>query len=207
MYISEFDGQSALTYFKGKFFLFARSNPKKAGYRSVQACSGKHIEDFGPFQLCHFGGLNYGYDMYFLHPYSLPHAIFSLIALVPAESQKNDEWPSGIYITASTDGRTFIKPYLVHRCEDFERRTYDLPVNGKFLLDHPEEGHMSFTIHANVSCRLPKNSKLKEDIHCVSCEMPLHFCNLWRGVKSDDLYHRYETTDVNSQRSVRPRLI
>ena len=51
--ISEFDGQSALTYWKGDFWLYARSNPVKEGHRSVQVCHGQ-LETFGAFELCTF---------------------------------------------------------------------------------------------------------------------------------------------------------
>ena len=36
--IAEFDGQSALTYFQGQFFVYARANPKESGYRDSKVC-------------------------------------------------------------------------------------------------------------------------------------------------------------------------
>ena len=69
--IAEFDGQSALTYFQGQFFVYARANPKESGYRTVQVCHGP-LDALSPFQLCRFIGVPDESDIYFLHPYVVP---------------------------------------------------------------------------------------------------------------------------------------
>ena len=149
----------------------------------MQVCSGASLDSFNPFRLCIFDGLEDGYDIYFLHPYPQQTAILCLLALVPAEGQKSVVFPSGIYITATTNGINFLTPILVHKCEDFERRTYDLPINGSLRLDDPEKDYVTILVHANVPCRIPQNSPLVEEIHYVHCKLPHTFCKIWQESK------------------------
>ena len=61
--IAEFDGQSALTYWRGEFLVYARANPRERGYRAVQVCRGE-LKKFKPFQPCKFTGVPDASDIY-----------------------------------------------------------------------------------------------------------------------------------------------
>ena len=179
---SEFDGQSALAWWNGEYWLYARSNPKESGHRSVQVCHGKTLETLGAFQMCTFTGVASGiagYDIYFLHPYVLPNkkGMMALMSFVPADEFKSDAEPAGVYCTMTVDGIHWLKPYAAHKCEDYARRAYDLPVNG-YLEFHADDG-IAFIVHRNVPCRLPQNSNKKESIEQVSCRLPQYMCKIW----------------------------
>ena len=58
--ISEFDGLSSLTYWKGRFYNYARSNPELSGHRSVQVCSGDSLTGLESFCMCTFHCVPYG---------------------------------------------------------------------------------------------------------------------------------------------------
>ena len=49
--ISEFDGLSSVTCWRGRFYLYARSNPELGGHRSVQVCSGETLTELGVFHM------------------------------------------------------------------------------------------------------------------------------------------------------------
>ena len=179
---SEFDGQSALAWWNGEYWLYARSNPKESGHRSAQVCHGKTLETLGAFQMCTFTGVASGiagYDIYFLHPYVLPNkkGMMALMSFVPADEFKSDAEPAGVYCTMTVDGIHWLKPYAAHKCEDYARRAYDLPVNG-YLEFHADDG-IAFIVHRNVPCRLPQNSNKKESIDQVSCRLPQYMCKVW----------------------------
>ena len=130
--ISEFDGQSAMTYWRGEFYIYARSNPNYfGGHRSVQVCRGA-LDSFGPFQMCEFEGVPAGSDIYFMHPYVLPsgQGIFAMLSYVIAPGHDLNKTPAGIYCAVSGDGIHFKTPLLLHDCDSYERRAYDLPVQG-----------------------------------------------------------------------------
>jgi hypothetical protein len=132
--IAEFDGQSALTYFQGQFFVYARANPREAGYRTVQVCHGP-LDDLSPFQLCTFEGVPDDSDIYFLHPYVVPGdrrlaAIMSLVWPERLATQNPAAYLPGIYLAFSQDGLTFRSPVLLHTSGSHDRRAYDLPVQG-----------------------------------------------------------------------------
>ena len=91
---SEFDGQSALAWWNGEYWLYARSNPKESGHRSVQVCHGKTLETLGAFQMCTFTGVASGiagYDIYFLHPYVLPNKK-GMMALMSFDMVLRNTW-------------------------------------------------------------------------------------------------------------------
>ena len=88
--IAEFDGQSALTYFDGQFFVYARANPQESGYRTVQVCHGP-LDALSPFELCNFRGVPDASDIYFLHPYVVPGGrwLVAIMSLVWPEARRN----------------------------------------------------------------------------------------------------------------------
>ena len=193
--ISEFDGQSALTWWNGEYWVYARSNLQESGHRSVQVCHGKTLETLGEFQMCTFKGVAHGtggYDVYFLHPYFLPNkkGMMALMSFVPPAESKSQAEPAGAYCIVTVDGINWLKPYAAHKCEDHTRRAYDLPVNGKLefnTADKDDAGGagtdhdgITFCVHRNVPCRLPANSTgHKEGVDIVSCRLPPYMCKIW----------------------------
>jgi hypothetical protein len=131
--ISEFDGQAAMTHWKGEYWLYAHSSPKEAGCRSVQVCHGESLDTLGASQMCTFEGLADSYDAYFLHPHILPNGrgLVSLISPVPADSDtKFVETSAGVYRAVTNDGVNWLQPYAVHLCPEYLRRAYDVPIAG-----------------------------------------------------------------------------
>ena len=177
--IAEFDGQSALTYFGGQFFVYARANPKESGYRTVQVCHGP-LDALSPFKLCKFIGVPDASDIYFLHPYVVPGGrwLVAIMSLVwPAEGATSKK-PPGIYLAASKDGVTFLEPLLLHKCESHGRRAYDLPVQGNVSFT---ESGIEFYVHRNVPCRMaPKDRHRKEELVKMQVELPTYIKNLWK---------------------------
>ena len=178
--IAEFDGQSALTYFKGRFFVYARSNPRERGFRTVQVCHGP-LNDLSPFQLCKFKGVPDASDIYFLHPYVVPNGdrLIAIMSLVWAEgwAPPLGKHEPGIYLAASRDGLSFLPPVLLHACKSHERRAYDLPAQGGVTF---EERGISFYVHSNVPCRMPPKDRNREErLVKVSKEVPPYVSKLW----------------------------
>ena len=97
--VSEFDGHAALTMF-GDFWLYARSNPKIAGHRAVQCCSGT-LSSLGPFRMCHFQDVPADSDIYFLHPYVLPKQNNGILALLSLVWPPKDPRKACIYMAIS----------------------------------------------------------------------------------------------------------
>ena len=179
--IAEFDGQSALTYFGGQFFVYTRANPKESGYRTVQVCHGP-LDALSPFKLCKFTGVPDASDIYFLHPYVVPSGewLVAIMSLVWPEVAPGT--PPGIYLAASRDGVTFLKPVLLHKCEAHARRAYDLPVQGNVSFT---ECGISFHVHRNVPCRMPhKHRDRKEALVKMWKEVPTYISNLWTGLST-----------------------
>ena len=180
--IAEFDGQSALTYFGGQFFVYARANPKESGYRTVQVCHGP-LDALSPFKLCIFKGVPDASDIYFLHPYVVPGdrwlvAIISLVWPEGAATKNPTETPPGIYFAASRDGVTFQEPVLLHKCESHARRAYDLPVQGN--VSFTERG-IEFYVHRNVPCSMAqKDLHRKEELVKMCKELPSYISKLWK---------------------------
>ena len=99
-------------------------------------------------------------------------AIMSLVW--PEGDQKN---APGIYLAASKDGFQFQRPVLLHNCESYNRRCYDLPVQGK--IEFTETG-ISFYVHRKVPCRMsPKHSGRKEELVLMHKEVPPYIRELW----------------------------
>ena len=180
---SEFDGQSALTFWKGEYWVYARSNPRESGYRSVQVCDGRTLGELGKFEMCTFSQVEHGetgYDGYFLHPYVLHNkkGLVALMSFVPADEFKTPTEPAGVYITMTTDGVHWLKPYPAHKCKDYARRGYDLPVNGLLVVDpdaRKQDGDydsITFLVHCNVPCRLPPTSREVANLTLVSSSLP-----------------------------------
>ena len=182
--IAEFDGQSALTYFKGQFLVYARANPEESGYRTVQACTIKSLNEKSPFRRCTFASVPDDSDIYFLHPYVVPSGewVLAIMSLVWPEGTFQEsplKNAPGIYLAASKDGFQFKKPVLLHNCESHGRRCYDLPVQGK--IEFTETG-ISFYVHKNVPCRMsPKHKGRKEELVQMQKEVPSYIRELWRS--------------------------
>jgi len=172
--ISEFDGQSAMTWYKNEFWVYTRANPKERGYRSVQVCHGS-LSNFGDFEMCRFEDMPDAADVYFLHPYVIPggKCIFSLLSYVDAPGGLQR---AGVYCAVSDNGVNFRKPILVHECDDYERRAIDLPVQGD--VEFTETG-ISFYVHRNVPCRMSPKDHRKEAIVHVQVPIPKYVRQLW----------------------------
>ena len=180
--IAEFDGQSALTYFGGDFFVYARANPKESGHRTVQVCHGP-LDELSPFQLCKFKGVPDASDIYFLHPYVVPggRCLVAIMSLVWPEGMDSKS-PPGIYLAASRDGVIFQEPVLLHGCQSHKRRAYDLPVQGS--VSFTARG-ISFYVHRNVPCRMaPRDKTLKEELVQMHKVLPPYISNLWNGLST-----------------------
>ena len=174
--IAEFDGQSALTYWRGEYFVYARANPRESGYRAVQVCRGQ-LDSFGAFQLCQFKGVPAASDIYFLHPYVIPGDgyIAVIMSMVWADGHPSDP---GIYLALSKDGVKFERPELLHSCKAHARRAYDLPIQGNVSFT---KSGIELFVHQNVPCRMPaKDAKSHpEKLVRVTKALEPHICALW----------------------------
>ena len=173
--ISEFNGQSAVTYFRGEFYIYTRANPAAAGWRSVQVCRG-NLNKFGPFELVSFEGVPGGSDIYFLHPYVFPNknGIFAMLSFVGAPGHMQT-MPAGIFCAVSGNGVHFKQPFLLHECESWQRRAYDIPAQGIEFLDTGIE----YLVHKNVPCRMsPTHHDRKEGVVSVHHPLPKYMRGL-----------------------------
>jgi hypothetical protein len=172
--VAEFDGQSSLTYFQGKYYLYARANPKEAGWRSVQVCFSEDLHNWGPFAYVPFQHVAQNSDIYFVNAYCPPPGR-AIVVIFPMALPAELEGEGGIYRALSFDGLTFHEPFALLKCKVYKRRTYDLPVNGSVSFD--PEG-ITFCVHKNVPCRMPTSLKLAESLERIYCKVPPHYC-LW----------------------------
>ena len=173
--IAEFDGQSALTYWRGEFLVYARANPRERGYRAVQVCRGE-LKKFKPFQPCKFTGVPDASDIYFLHPYVIPgdRNIAVIMSLVWLDDHAS---APGIYLALSNDGVNFQRPELLHSCKAHGRRAYDLPIQGNVSFT---KSGIGLYVHQNVPCRMDnKDHSRPEKLVRVNIALEPHICALW----------------------------
>ena len=84
----------------------------------------------------------------------------------------------GIYFAASKDGVTFQEPVLLHKCESYCRRAYDLSVQGNVSF---KERGIEFYVHRNFPCRMvQKDQQRKEKLVKISKDLPSHISKLWQ---------------------------
>ena len=106
----------------------------------------------------------------------------SLVWAEGAARKKPTETPPGIYFAASKDGVTFQEPVLIHKCESYCRRAYDLPVQGNVSF---KEYGIDFYVHRNVPCRMsPKDTNRKEELVKMTKEVPPYISKLWNGLST-----------------------
>ena len=67
--VGEFDGQSMLVHFGGRWFLYTRANCGESGHRQVQVCVGEDLSNFSAFAYVSFAGVSIDADIYFAHVY------------------------------------------------------------------------------------------------------------------------------------------
>ena len=182
--IAEFDGQSALTYWRGEFLVYARANPRERGYRAVQVCRGQ-LNSFKPFQLCQFTDVPAASDIYFLHPYVLPggKCIAVIMSLVWPDGDGSPPKEDGIYLALSKDGVNFHRPELLHSCKSHGRRAYDLPIQGNVSFT---ESGIELLVHQNVHCRMDsKDWQRPEKLVRVRKALEPYICALWSAASQN----------------------
>ena len=82
----------------------------------------------------------------------------------------------GIYFAASKDGVSFHEPVLLHKCESYNGRAYDLPVQGCVSF---KEGGIEFYVHQNVRCRMAqKDRQRKEELVKIFKKLPSYINEL-----------------------------
>jgi len=78
----EFDGQSSLVHFNGRWFAYTRANANPTyphqGFRAVQVTTGRTLASFGAFALVEFAGIPVSANIYFAHMYICPGQGFRL---------------------------------------------------------------------------------------------------------------------------------
>ncbi len=159
--IGEFDGQSALIYFKAQWFLYARANCATKGHRQVQVCVGEKLSSLGEFKYVSFAGVPLCADVYFAHVYRTQHD--TLAAVLPMAEPPVADQPTqgGIYIAESSDGYNYGPPVLLRRSSVYLRRTADIPMH------YPSIALMKGTsfelpLHLCVKSRMPTDAPCRE---------------------------------------------
>ena len=105
-------------------------------------------------------------------------AIMSLVWPEGWATKNPTKFPPGIYFAASRDGVTFRKPVLLHQCDSYARRAYDLPVQGSVSFT---DSGIEFYIHQNVPCRMAEadRKKFKEQLARRWKQLPPYIHRLW----------------------------
>ena len=120
----EFDGRTSLAHFKGRYFLYARSNPASHGQRFVQVTSSADLVNWSPFRLLRMQGYRYAQgDVYTFAAQASPVDGESLLAVFPVAHLLQ----GCICLAASRDGVRWSHPTPVLGCA----------VNGERTVHHP----------------------------------------------------------------------
>ena len=132
--VSEFDGQSTLAYFAGRFILFTRANrAAEGGYRGVQYALSDDLSEFAPFVQVEFPGIPEDSNLYYAQPYVVGDVLLLVMPIAMTDSSQNI---SGIYVSVGRysdgSGLKFGKPELLFRSEVCHDRTIDLNRAGGF---------------------------------------------------------------------------
>jgi hypothetical protein len=132
------------------------------------------------FQMCTFLGLPEGSDVYFMHVYvprpgeGYKSFVIGIMSLVWPDG---DERAAGIYLTHSFDGVQFSHPFPLHLCDQFERRGYDLPIQGAVNFG---ETTIQFQAHVNVPCRMSKKDRGRvEGVCMITKTVPTYVSGMW----------------------------
>ena len=93
-------------------------------------------------------------------------------------------WPdgdtrqAGIYLAMSSDGVHFSCPFPLHLCDEYERRGYDLPIQGFVNFG---VSTIQFQAHVNVPCRtaIKDRAGRKDGVSMITKTLPSYSSNLW----------------------------
>jgi hypothetical protein len=129
----------------------------------------------GPLVQCTFAELHVASDIYLLHA-CVPAEASVIVALLSLVWVRGSSHPAGLYMAVSRDGRAFGKPVLLHQCQDYGRRAYDLPVQGS--VDSTATG-IEFYVHQNVPCRMPSKAHAPEQVPRIHTRLPKYILRLW----------------------------
>ena len=159
--IGEFDGQSQLIYFDGRWLVYSRANCGERGHRQVQVCVSSTPDNFHDCQWVSFADIPLDADIYFAHVYRTNAN--TLVAVIPLAHSATEGAPTegGVYVAESYDGIDFGPPLCLLQSDIYMRRTADMPV---LFAGAPLDRHAEFILpmQENVRARMAPDSPGRE---------------------------------------------
>ena len=123
----EYDGRLSLTHFRGRYWLFARSNLATTGQRFVQAMSSSDLRTWSPFHLLSVEGYAPAHgDIYFFAVQANPVDAESMVAIFPLVHRGR----ACICISFSRDALSWSRPRPLLRCAAAGERSIHQPAMG-----------------------------------------------------------------------------